>query len=118
MHLQCGTQLPADVATVVVHLAGCPNTSPELGAWCRAIVSAVSHAADIETPAVSPETPAPSSETPDETPRHTEPLTPARMAELRDGRMSLRDIASLAGVGHETVRRRIARYRAEQVGVS
>ncbi|GAB3166734.1 hypothetical protein GCM10027059_26150 [Myceligenerans halotolerans] len=123
MHTACGTDLPADVATVTVHLAECPHVAPELAAWCRAIVSAVSDATDIETPPVSPETPAPSHETApvspetaDETPQDAEALTPARMAELWDGDMSLRDIGVLAGVAPETVRRRIARWRAGQIG--
>lgn len=129
IHNQCGTELPTDVGAVVTHLAECPHGTPELSAWCRHIVSAVSRAADVETPAVSSETPVSSDETPPvspavssetretpgPTPRDTAPLTPARMAELRDGGMSLRDIAALAGIGHETVRRHIARHRAGQI---
>lgn len=122
----CGADFPADVAAYVEHVAGCPDSGAEIGAWCRAIVSLVTAEAlaetpetPTETPTVSPETPTETRETPSETretasetPRDTTPLTTARMAELRDSGMSLRDLAVLADIAPETVRRRIARHRA------
>jgi hypothetical protein len=125
IHNLCGTNVPAEIGAVVTHMAECPDTPHDVAQMCRGIVSAVSRAAAVETPAVSPETPAPSSETapvspetPDETPRDAEALTDARLSELRDSRMSLRDLGALAGVAPETVRRRVAKYRAGQVGAS
>lgn len=115
----CGSDFPADVAAYVEHVAGCPDSGAEIGAWCRAIVSLVTAEAlaetpetPTETPTVSPETPSETRETATETPRDTTPLTTARLAELRDSGMSLRDLAVLADIAPETVRRRIARHRA------
>ena len=118
----CGADFPADVAAYVEHVAGCPDSGAEIGAWCRAIVSLVTAEAlaetpetpetPSETPTVSPETPSETRETATETPRDTTPLTTARLAELRDSGMSLRDLAVLADIAPETVRRRIARHRA------
>lgn len=125
----CGADFPADVAAYVEHVAGCPDSGAEIGAWCRAIVSLVTAEAfaetpetpetPSETPTVSGETPSETRETPSETretatetPRDATPLTTARMAELRDSGMSLRDLAALADIAPETVRRRIARHRA------
>jgi hypothetical protein len=97
----CGTTLPADVGTYVRHLASCPETHDEIGAWCRAIVLAVDHEASRETPTET---------------RKTRDLTPAEMADMhRDGEGdSLRDIAAVAGVAPETVRRRIAKHKRSE----
>lgn len=120
IHPQCGTEHPAEVGAYVTHIAECPDAGAELGAWCRAIVSQVTLAAlaetpdetPDETPTVSPETPHETRETRDETPRDSTVPTTARLAELRDSGMSLRDLAVLADIAPETVRRRIARHRA------
>lgn len=115
----CGADFPADVGTYVEHVAECPQSGSELGAWCRAIVGHVTAEAlaeadetPSETPTVSPETPGETRETPTETPRDTTVPSTARLAELRDSGMSLRDLAVLADIAPETVRRRIARHRA------
>lgn len=102
----CGTSVPATIAARVVHLATCPETRPELAAWCRAIVDDVARdAAQNETP---DETPTVSRDT-----TETRALSPAEMHAMhRDGDGdSLRDIARLAGVAPETVRRRIAKHK-------
>jgi hypothetical protein len=94
----CGATIPADVGTYVRHLASCPETHEEIGAWCRAIVKTVDYEAALsETPTV---------------PRDST-LTPAEMADMhRDGEGdSLRVIAAIAGVAPETVRRRIAKHK-------
>jgi len=95
----CGASLPADVETYVRHLASCPETHEEIGAWCRAIVNAVDHeAAKDETSRETTE---------------TRDLTPAEMDAMhRDGEGdSLRKIGAIAGVAPETVRRRIAKWK-------
>jgi anti-sigma factor RsiW len=99
----CGHTVLADVTAVVEHLAHCPETDAKVAEWCRAIVEHVAAAVGrdtTETPAVSPKT------------RH---LTPAEMHAMhRDGKGdSLRDIAAIAGVWPETVRRRIAKWKRE-----
>lgn len=106
--------MPADVTVVVVHLAECPHADAELGAWSRAIVSAVSNAADIETPAVSPETGDETRRDASETRLVLAVPDIEELAILRGGGMSYRGLANLAGVAPETVRRRIARHVAAQ----
>jgi DNA-directed RNA polymerase specialized sigma24 family protein len=93
---RCGTTIPADIETYVRHLAYCPETHDEIAGWCCAIVNAVDHEIALV-----------------ETSRETRDLTPAEMAAMhRDGEGdSLRDIAAIAGVAPETVRRRIAKWK-------
>jgi hypothetical protein len=93
----CGSVIPADVGTYVRHLASCPETKDEIKAWCGAVVSAVEYEVALD-------------ETPPETATETRDLTPAEMAAMRDAGESLRDIANLAGVAPETVRRRIKKH--------
>lgn len=97
----CGSVIPPDIETYVRHLASCPNSGREIAAWCHAIVSSVAYErAHGET---------------GETPTETRDLTPAEMADMwRDGEpdgVSLRDIAAIARVAPETVRRRIAKHK-------
>lgn len=40
----CGHTVPADVASVVEHLAHCPKTDATVAEWCRAIVGHVAAA--------------------------------------------------------------------------
>lgn len=99
----CGSVIPPDIETYVRHLASCPDSGREIAAWCHAIVSSVAYErAHGETA---------------ETPTETRDLTPAEMAAMyRDGTAmgkSLRDIAAIAGVAPETVRRRIAKHKRE-----
>lgn len=97
----CGSVIPPDIETYVRHLASCPDSGREIAAWCHAIVRSVAHEkAHGETPTETPE---------------TRDLTPAEMHAMhRDGDGdSLRDIARLAGVAPETVRRRIAKHKRE-----
>lgn len=100
-HHPCGASLPADVGALVEHLAVCPKTDRELWLVCRRLIQTVSEAVRIETPTVSRDT------------TETRDLTPAEMHAMhRDGEGdSLRDIARLAGVAPETVRRRIAKWK-------
>jgi hypothetical protein len=96
---RCGTAIPADIETYVRHLASCPETHEEVGAWCQVIVNAVDHeAAKGETSRETAE---------------ARDLTPAEMDAMhRDGEGdSLRVIAAIAGVAPETVRRRIAKWK-------
>lgn len=104
----CGALLPADVGALVEHLAACPNTEPGLAVICRRLVQTVSEATRDETPAVSPRV----SRDADETRAVSSEMSASRMAELRDGGMSLRDIAAVSDVAPETVRRRIAKHKA------
>jgi len=98
----CGHPVLADVTAVVEHLAHCPETQPEMGAMCRAIVAHVA-AASVSVPASRDTT-------------ETRHLTPAEMHAMhRDGEGdSLRDIAAIAGVAPETVRRRIAKWKRSE----
>jgi hypothetical protein len=96
---RCGTTIPADIETYVRHLASCPETQDGTAGVCQAIVNAVVHEAALI-----------------ETSRETRDLTPAEMAGMwRDGEGdSLRDIAAIAGVAPETVRRRIAKWKRSE----
>ena len=121
IHTDCGTDVPAEVGAYVTHMAECPAASDALSAWCRQLIADIAALAETpaispetpdETPAISPETPSETRETSRETPRDSTVPTTARLAELRDSGMSLRDLAVLADIAPETVRRRIARHRA------
>lgn len=92
----CGSTIPPNVETYVRHLASCPEAHEEIGSWCRAIVTAVDYEARQA-----------------ETPTETRDLTPAEMASMRYAGKSLRDIAAIAGVAPEMVRRRIAKWKTE-----
>jgi DNA-binding CsgD family transcriptional regulator len=95
----CGSVIPPDIEAYVRHLASCPDSGREIAAWCHAIVRSVAHEkAHGETA---------------ETPTETRDLTPAEMHDLRYAGKSLRDIAAIAGVAPETVRRRIAKWKRE-----
>lgn len=100
----CGSVIPPDIETYVRHLASCPDSGREIAAWCHAIVSSVAyeqaHGETAETPT---ETQAVSTTVPDI----------EELAILRDGGMSYRDLANVAGVAPETVRRRIAKHKRE-----
>lgn len=99
----CAATLPADVTAIVEHLAYCPETPPELVSVCRDLIRTAAEGARIET------------RTPNASPTETRDLTPAEMHAMhRDGEGdSLRDIARLAGVATETVRRRIKKWKKE-----
>lgn len=106
-HHPCGASIRADIGALVEHLAICPKTDRELWLVCRRLIQTLSEAARVETPVSRP-----SRKTPTET-TETRDLTPAEMHAMhRDGEGdSLRDIARLAGVAPETVRRRIAKWK-------
>lgn len=98
----CTATLPADVTALVEHLAYCPETPPELVSVCRDLIRTAAEGARIETRAVS----RPSRKTPTE----TRGLEPAEMAAMKRDGKTLREIADVAGVAPEMVRRRIAKH--------
>lgn len=105
----CGTTVPATVDDFVRHLAACTETDAGVAIVSQGIVSRVDEIAAMdETPAVSAGVSRDSGETAAVSPG----MSTSRMAELRDGGMSLRDIGAAADVAPETVRRRIAKYKA------
>lgn len=91
----CGSVIPPDIETYVRHLASCPDSGREISAWCHAIVRSVAHEQEHGETA------------------ETRDLTPAEMHAMRYAGKSLRDIAAIAGVAPETVRRRIAKWKRE-----
>lgn len=103
----CGSVIPPNIETYVRHLASCPDSGREISAWCHAIVRSVAHEQAHDETALSA-----LSET-SETPTETRDLTPAEMHDLRYAGKSLRDVAAIAGVAPETVRRRIAKWKRE-----
>lgn len=95
---RCGTTIPADVETYVRHLASCPDTWGVAAGICQGIVNAVEHEAA-------------QNETPTETRVVSAVPDIEELAILRDGGMSYRGLANVAGVAPETVRRRINKWK-------